>query len=293
MHTNQQPIHKLTEEIIKELTPMAEARGLRLSVLADPELAYWYSPYPEAVIRVTRLLVENLISIAPSGAMTVLMEPVSNAQDTLRLEFQIEGGSHGVELDDFSLKVLDTDNLSTEINLLGIDSQRSNHYLLGYDLNIPLLKNRQPLRWKSEPNSHVDKPNHSNLRVLVVDDNTVNRLVVSKFLTRWGMIVDQAYDGQKALNSYQVSEYDVVLMDLEMPVMDGFEATRKIREFELESGLGRHTPIIALTAFTMVEAKEKALGSGMNDFLAKPLDPNQLYNKIIHLIGEVGMQVSA
>ena len=107
--------------------------------------------------------------------------------------------------------------------------------------------------------------------VLVVEDNAINQEVAGNLLTRMGLKVDCAENGKAALEVLATRSYDAILMDIQMPVMDGYEATRLIRQ------KGIHTPIIALTAAAMFEDQRKAFACGMNDHLAKPIDPAELY----------------
>lgn len=120
-------------------------------------------------------------------------------------------------------------------------------------------------------------------RILLVDDNRVNRIVASRFLTGWGLEVDTAENGKEAIEMIQKNLYALVLMDLEMPVMDGYDACKKIRSLGKESYY-RDLPVIALTASAMSEVREKALTSGMNDFLSKPFQPHELQASLIKYI---------
>ena len=111
--------------------------------------------------------------------------------------------------------------------------------------------------------------------VLLVEDNAVNRLVGSEMLRSFGYEVVEAEDGAEALDHVQRVPVDLMLMDCQMPVMDGYEATRRIRERELRLGLAR-TPIVALTADAFDENVAQALAAGMDAHLAKPYTRNQL-----------------
>jgi signal transduction histidine kinase/CheY-like chemotaxis protein/HAMP domain-containing protein len=110
-------------------------------------------------------------------------------------------------------------------------------------------------------------------RVLVVDDSTVNQQVAVAMLTRLGFRVDVAGDGLEALRAANSTSYDLILMDCQLPEMDGYAACSEIRR--LEAGL-RHTPIIAMTAYAMGGDRERCLQAGMDDYLAKPVDPDEL-----------------
>ncbi len=110
--------------------------------------------------------------------------------------------------------------------------------------------------------------------VLVVDDNEINQIVAVEELELAGYRTEVANDGSEALEKVKNGNYLLVLMDCQMPVMDGYTATRKIREFEAD--LGKHTPIIALTAHAMAGERERVLGAGMDDYLSKPFRPESL-----------------
>ena len=111
-------------------------------------------------------------------------------------------------------------------------------------------------------------------KVLLVEDNKVNQMVARKLLEKQGCIVTIANNGVEALDTLQKAEFHLVLMDCQMPVMDGFEATRKIRQS------GNTIPIVALTANAQNTDRDACLDAGMNDFLSKPFDPRKLYQLI-------------
>ncbi|HYE84369.1 MAG TPA: ATP-binding protein [Clostridia bacterium] len=113
--------------------------------------------------------------------------------------------------------------------------------------------------------------------VLLVEDDSLNRIVLFRMLEKKGFSVDIANNGLDALNAFEKKKYDIILMDIQMPVMDGVEAAGKIREKE---GKGRHTPIIALTAFALKGDKERFLTTGMDDYISKPVDMEELFSVI-------------
>ncbi len=118
-------------------------------------------------------------------------------------------------------------------------------------------------------------PARRSRRVLLVDDNAINRRVASGHLAARGHAVVEAVDGQKALDLLARERFDVVLMDVQMPVMDGFEATRRLREAE-RAGRPR-VRVVAMTAHAMTGDRERCLAAGMDDYLSKPLDRGDLY----------------
>jgi CheY-like chemotaxis protein len=109
-------------------------------------------------------------------------------------------------------------------------------------------------------------------RILIVEDNAVNQLVAVKLVQRLGYKADSARNGQEALDCVSAADYLLILMDLQMPVMGGIDATREIRRREI----GRRTPIVALTARAMKEDEAHCLEAGMDSFLSKPIDSKKL-----------------
>ncbi len=115
-------------------------------------------------------------------------------------------------------------------------------------------------------------------RLLLVEDNPVNQRLALKMLTKRGYVVDVAGNGVEALPLVSSNSYDLVLMDCQMPEMDGFETTRKIRAAEL--GTARHLPIVAMTANALQGDRERCISAGMDEYLAKPVRPEVLYRMI-------------
>ena len=130
-------------------------------------------------------------------------------------------------------------------------------------------------------------PSGRKLRVLLAEDNQINAVLATAIIKRSGHHVDVAGNGQEALETLAQAPYDVVLMDMHMPVMDGLEATRRIRALPSEDAL---VPIVALTANAMRADRETCLGAGMDDFLSKPFDPADLVAKMEHWADKEGGQ---
>lgn len=123
----------------------------------------------------------------------------------------------------------------------------------------------------TQPQAQARKP-----RVLLVEDNPVNLMVGQRLLGMLDITCDTASNGEAALMRMSASRYDIVLMDCQMPVMDGYTATRRWREMEAASGSGRRLPIIAMTANAMAGDRQKCLDAGMDDYLAKPVTRSEL-----------------
>jgi CheY-like chemotaxis protein len=118
-------------------------------------------------------------------------------------------------------------------------------------------------------------------RLLLVEDNEINRELALELLTEEGISVEVAMDGRQALEMIERERFDAVLMDCQMPVMDGFAATRALRE----RPQWRDLPVIAMTANAMVGDRQKALDAGMNDHIAKPINVAQMFSTLARWVG--------
>lgn len=121
------------------------------------------------------------------------------------------------------------------------------------------------------------------LRILLAEDNAVNRQLAMRLLEKWGHSVTAVNDGRQALETVERKKFDLVLMDVQMPEMDGLEATRMIRK--KEKSTGTHLPVIAVTAHVMKGDSEKCLAAGADDYVSKPIQAEELYAAIGRLRG--------
>lgn len=124
--------------------------------------------------------------------------------------------------------------------------------------------------------SEFRRSDHPSVKILVVDDNEMNRSLMEHLLSEWNLSFDMADNGWEALARLQHTDYDLVLMDIQMPEMDGYNATRRIR-----TELGLDVPVIAMTAHALAGEREKCLSSGMNEYISKPVNERELYELII------------
>jgi CheY-like chemotaxis protein len=116
----------------------------------------------------------------------------------------------------------------------------------------------------------------------LAEDNLVNQLLAVRLLEKRGHHVQVAGDGREVLEKLKTAEFDLILMDVQMPVMGGFEAAAAIRE--MEKGTGRHIPIIALTAHAVTGDRERCVAAGMDGYVAKPIHSEELFEQIEALI---------
>ena len=140
------------------------------------------------------------------------------------------------------------------------------------------LKQKNILSKQSEvlENKTDEKSDYSRFKILIAEDNKINQMLINKLLDKKGFQLTTVENGKLALDIVQEKEFDLIIMDVQMPVMGGFEATTEIRK--LEQKTGNHIPIIAMTANAMDGDREKCLQNGMDDYLSKPVNAQIIYN---------------
>ena len=177
------------------------------------------------------------------------------------------------------------DKLSPEINIYDPVTPSKTYN------SVDSLKETKQLIKTSKEETPIYK-----IKALIAEDNPINMKLITTTLKNLGVETDTANNGLEAFNKYSMypDKYDVIFMDVQMPIMDGIEATQEIIEFEEEEGLP-HTPIIAVTANVLKGDRERFLGSGMDDYISKPINKNELhrvleqiarhrYSKTVHII---------
>ncbi|HEX2920331.1 MAG TPA: response regulator [Bacteroidales bacterium] len=163
----------------------------------------------------------------------------------------------------------------------------SNHTILNISLsfNKPVAEvKQQPVSTKMEELTQREKVKKElkDLKILLVEDNLINQKITMLTLSPFVGSIDTASNGKEALDKFGTSNYDLILMDIQMPVMSGLTAAEKMRA--LESSTNSHVPIIAITANAMIGDKEKCLAVGIDDYISKPFQPASLVEKIKKVI---------
>ncbi len=131
------------------------------------------------------------------------------------------------------------------------------------------------------PQSAEQDPANAALNILLVEDNRVNQQVALTMLKKWGHQIDVAWNGLEALEAVQQQDYDLILMDIQMPEMDGITATQQIRQLDGKCAL---VPIVAVTANAMQGDRERFLAAGIDDYIAKPID-RDTFHRVVHCYG--------
>ncbi|WP_135080184.1 MHYT domain-containing protein [Terasakiella sp. SH-1] len=154
---------------------------------------------------------------------------------------------------------------------IGVISEEGKGSLFWFEIPLPIHTKPEKKETKA-PQDKVTQPLHA-LHILVAEDNLINQKVAKGYLEKLGHRVELAHNGKEAVDKYRSCEYELIFMDMQMPEMDGIEATRHIRELNLYE---KETPIIALTANASRQDEEACLKAGMNDFLTKPMTVDKL-----------------
>lgn len=188
-----------------------------------------------------------------------------------------------------SLEQSEAEDIAKDIDLIGCLTKP----LRASRLFDAIVEAASRLRMDSPPRLEQSPPtaapreevrsSYAGKRVLVTDDNEINRLVASELLSVAGFECDMAETGKEAFEKVMTKRFDMVLMDCEMPEMDGFEATGKIREWEKKVSIPT-IPIIALTANAVLGDRQRCIEAGMNDYVTKPLDRKELFASIDRLL---------
>ena len=283
------PVHMRIDRLVGEVAalfrPMAEAKGLPVAVEMAPGVPPWLICDPVRLRQIVVNLLSNAVKFTDSGRITLRIAYVAR---TARLSIAVEDTGIGIEPEAAEHLFQPFSQLDATLDRraggtgLGLAISNRLAALMGGDIaldsapgrgstfiaTVSAPRGRPPEA--SEPDARaVQRP----LAVLLVEDNATNQLVVSAMLQRGGHLVTKAGDGLEALEAIRTSRFDVVLMDIEMPRMDGPTATAAIRAMD---GATASLPIIALTANAMAGDRERYLALGMTDYLSKPIDPKAL-----------------
>jgi CheY-like chemotaxis protein len=286
---------------ILQLFPEPEYKNLQLETSFDPTLTNQVLGDPIRIKQLFLNLVENILKQYKKNLATEINIQVINKRENdthLHLQFIIRACQKllspvaGTELNN-SPFLLDNMNLSIPtrlVELLGGDmkTETSDSYST-FSFNLEFEKSELDLK-KHRSGSRLDelktskKVDLNEASILLVEDNVINQKIVVLSLEKLLRNIDIANNGKEALDKFGLSNYDLILMDIQMPVMDGFLATKKIREIEVSTG--SFTPIIAITANAMSGDREACLAAGMDDYISKPFQVDILVEKMKNLLAK-------
>ncbi|MEP0368451.1 MAG: response regulator [Cyclobacteriaceae bacterium] len=294
-------LREMGQNLVAGFSPQAQAKGIEIKLDYKGPDRLTVSSDKSKLAQILSNLISNSVKFTNHGSITLKIHRESLSNNEVTIAFQVSDTGIGIAKDKIN-KIFETfSQADTEIHehyggsglgltitkkllevqgvAIKVDSEIGVGTSFSFTQTFPLGK-EDKLKI-SKTNLEPAKDYYLNgFHILLVEDNSMNVLVVKKFLTKWGIACTEANNGEKALELYDDYNIDLVLMDLQMPVMDGFEATRKLRE------QGYEVPIIALTANANNDVKRKIEEAGMNDLVIKPYHPDELFQKIKSLLSE-------
>lgn len=295
----------IVKNILAGLQNYAQEKGIELKLRQPEPIQTKLLGDPTRIFQVITNLVHNAIKFTPKGYVEVSIDEIGQTEESLTLKIQVKDTGIGIskekqtiifdrftQADSSTSRSFGGTGLGLAISKRILELQNSTLKVIseegqGATFYFELTFAKATHQHYSNDKSYEQKPKilgnsfadekekpFAGLSILLVEDNALNVLVAKTFLQNWGAEVDVANNGLEALNLLDERKHHAVLMDLHMPVMDGYEATEKIR------AKGISVPIIALTANIKDDIEDRVIQVGINDVIVKPFLPDDLYHKI-------------
>lgn len=292
-------LEELIRNAIRVLKYKAEEKGLALDYSADAAIATVLIGDPYRINQVLMNLLSNAIKFTEQGSVTVGCTLMATEHQIQRVVFRIADTGIGISeafIDHLFDKFAQEDESVTRkfggtglgmsitkqlIELMGgsisVESRKHEGTMISFILSFPIGTAADLPEMDTE---HADTGILKGRRILLAEDNAMNRLLVSNIMAQYGAVVVEAEDGSIAIEKFREGSFDLILMDIQMPVKDGLETTKYIRSY-----LDQDIPIIALTANAFKQEEERCLQAGMNDFIAKPFDEDKMVRLLAQWLG--------
>lgn len=307
------------EKLILDMLPQAHDKGLELKWSVDAEIPMFVCGDPGRLRQILLNLVGNAIKFTAKGEVEITLtldeaagdgEPASSdiapvlfavrdtgmgiPPDKVERIFDLFAQVHNITVSEHEGTGLGLAISKNLVKLMGgsieveSDVNRGSTFYLKIPFSLPedTIAIDEEARLAMQDDHHIEPPDGEEsveLNILLVEDKPMNQKLVKIYLERKGHSTYIASNGKEALDAYSSMQFDLILMDINMPVMDGFKATNLIRAVEKDKGL--HTPIVAMTAYAMEADREKCLQAGMDYYISKPIDPLELYKILAQING--------
>jgi len=293
------------QDVIEHLVASVQYKLTEKSIIITPKISEKVNQIvlgdPVRLNQILLNLVNNAIKFTPQGTIDIICEDEKEDEKNLTLKFTVSDTGIGISKEkmDKIFESFSQADVSTTRKFggtgLGLTISKNLVELQNGSISVESEEGKGSvfsfiIPYKKGTEADVPKTEHTeyaaesltNVKVLVVDDHEMNRLLAASIIGRWKFEVETAVDGKEAIEKLEKDNYDIILMDMLMPVMDGIEATKHIRNELPKEKAG--IPIIAVTANAMKGDREKCIEAGMNDYVAKPFDPKELYNKMAYFL---------
>lgn len=285
-------------DIIKILQIKTNEKDIELKIHYDPNTPKFVKGDPIRLNQILLNLVNNAIKFTEKGSVEVFASKIDENQNNIKLKFKIVDTGIGISKEgqkrlfkEFSqvysyttrkhggtgLGLAISKKLSEKMNgEIGVESELGKGSIFWFTVEIG--KGKSPDKIENEVNDIQFCEAEKSLKILLAEDNYINQKVAKMTLEKMGHILDIADNGEIAVEKFLANEYDLILMDIQMPIMNGIDATRQIRKIEEAINKSKGIKIVAMTANIMKQDKEEYLASGMDDFVSKPFKINELVN---------------
>jgi len=291
----------LLREAVAVIAPLARARNLDLRRQVNREVPRWLVGDPQRLRQVLLNLLSNAVKFTQSGSVAIGVALAGQRDHSVDLRFTVTDTGIGIPpdmrdviFDPFTQADSSTTRryggtglglticrklVSLMNGLLELESEPGRGSTFRFILRLPIAESPAALSPTVEPCEAAGR----HLRILLAEDNAINQKVAARLLERMGHAVDLVDNGRQAVAAFENTPYDLVLMDCQMPVMDGYAAARAIRLLDC----GREIPIVAMTANAMAEDRQRCLECGMDDYWSKPISLARLEAGIAEWCGAV------
>ncbi len=289
-------LREVLDDAVALLSVEAREKGLELETTVDGNVPTDFRGDAGRLRQVIMNLVGNAVKFTSEGGVTVRVETVERDENSALVKFTVTDTGIGIprdkqrmlftpftQIDSGPTRRFGGSGLGLSIcrqlaelmgGKTGVESDGIRGSSFWFTARLEILPDRgKPLKTARK---HITPPaiGRSRPRILIAEDSQTNRIITTKILEKLDCRVDAVANGREAVSAFSQTPYDAILMDCEMPEMNGFDATRGIRELERERG--SRVPIIAMTSYAMAGDEERCAESGMDDYLTKPIDPAQL-----------------
>jgi two-component system, sensor histidine kinase and response regulator len=302
-------LHEVVRSAVELLMPKAREKGLELNYQVAPQTHTRLVGDPTRVRQILLNLLSNAVKFTEQGSVSLHASQLTETEERVELKFEVTDTGIGIpepalrklfqsftQADSSTTRRFGGTGLGLAIcrklvelmhGSIHVTSTPGRGSSFTFTLQLQKQSQARPALTDTATSRHDPAPPvpapaaiaspaaAPRGRVLVAEDNPVNQLVAVKQLRRLGYAADVAANGREAVEAYRQHKYPVIFMDCQMPLMDGYEASRQIRELEADQNL-KPTRIIAMTAHAMTGDRELCLATGMSDYLAKPVDEKKL-----------------
>ncbi len=297
-------IDELVNNIRNMFLPQIEEKNIQFEFNIDQQIPKYLCGDPVRLAQIINNLLSNAFKFTEEGKIELKLSLLAKQQEYVVVKFEVCDTGIGIasdKIDQIFESFTQVDNKTTKKyggTGLGLAISSKLVEMQGGKLEVTSTLGKGSkfsfylrIKISNQPGINYSEPSFTghfdglkNVRVLVAEDNQINQLVARKFLEKWETKFEIVDNGLKAYNLVKEKDFDIILMDIQMPVMDGYEATGLIRK--LSGKKYSDIPIIALTASVLLEIHKKITSAGMNDFLIKPFNPNDLYSKILKFVSK-------